>query len=678
MTPTERWLVSPWRVWTAVCAVAIAVLLIFGDPFEGMEMRWLGQLLRWRSAIGAAAPSDPRIVHLDISRADLEAMPSLESEYQNTARIIQLASDLGAKVIVIDAIFARGTPEMAQPILNAVATAANQNCTVVWAEALLPTAKGVDQRERSFRFGERCLPAGLINIESDRDGVLRHYSFLRNNLEGLEPSLALAAYLAWRDVVWERIEKSPQGISWDELAADLQSTERRTLDPGPALLDFRGRWGQSFRHYTLSDLAVEKPHALENNIIFVSYIAAGVGDVGVTPFGPNQPRVLLHSTALNDLMANSWLRRTSRFADAALIVLLLFMPFAIKRFRGAVSLSVLWFAGTVVIVTASFVIMSKPNLVIGGVMMAVVWSVEIVAELGRRYSIEFIERTKLRATMGYYFSPRVLERVLQNPGSMEPQAVELTALLSDLRNSTPIAELLGARRTFSFLNQVFEAQIRAVIAEDGTLEHFHGDEFLAYWGAPDRQADATDRAFRAALVLIRSMEELRPSLDSSVRNLFGYGVALHKGSALIGNIGSAQRLDYGVVGDLINAAARVESLTKYYGVLLLMTREVYVDLSERVAARLLDRVIVKGKSTPLELLEICHPFSAENFGKIGERYDEAFRLYQQGRFADAGRIFSELANKNSDQPSLVMAKRCMELDRKSPPNWNGVYALDAK
>src|ERR1043165_3563707 len=152
----------------------------------------------------------------------------------------------------------------------------------------------------------------------------------------------------------------------------------------------------------------------------------------------------------------------------------------------------------------------------------------------------------------------------------------------------------------------FSTQTRAILAEDGSMEHFLGDQFLSYWGAPDAQPDATDRAFRASLSLITGMEELRTNLEPNLKALFGYGVALHSGTALIGNKGSAQRLDYGLVGDLINAAARVESLTKHYGVLFLITREAHAKLSQPPEVRRVDKVIVKGKSTPLELLEVKH------------------------------------------------------------------------
>jgi adenylate cyclase len=280
--------------------------------------------------------------------------------------------------------------------------------------------------------------------------------------------------------------------------------------------------------------------------------------------------------------------------------------------------------------------------------------------------------------MSLYFSPHIMEHVLKNPGSMEPQEAEITVLLTDLRNSTPIAESVGPDGMFQLLNQVFETQTKAILAEDGSMEHFLGDQFMSYWGAPDAQPDATDRAFRAALGLIAGMEELRPKLDPKVKALFGYGVALHSGMALIGNKGSAQRLDYGLVGDLINSAARVESLTKYYGVLFLITREAFAKLSQPPVTRLIDKALVKGKTLPLELLEVRHPFGPPNFEEIAERYNVAFTAYGEGDFAAAERKFAAIHDEDEDPPSALMADRCRELIADPPRDWKGIYELRTK
>src|SRR6202011_4369692 len=158
--------------------------------------------------------------------------------------------------------------------------------------------------------------------------------------------------------------------------------------------------------------------------------------------------------------------------------------------------------------------------------------------------------------------------------------------------------------------------------EDGSMEKPVGDQFLAYWGAPDPQPDAADRALRAALALTEGLQKLRETFDSKIRELFGYGVALNAGESLIANIGSAQFFHYGPVGDLMNATARIESLTKYYGVLMLTTREFCNRLRQQPELRIIDRVVVKGKSVPLELIELRHKMSPEDFQEIVKGYAE--------------------------------------------------------
>jgi adenylate cyclase len=174
------------------------------------------------------------------------------------------------------------------------------------------------------------------------------------------------------------------------------------------------------------------------------------------------------------------------------------------------------------------------------------------------------------------------------------------------------------------------------------------------------------------------MEELLITLEPHLKALFGYGVALHSGTALIGNKGSAQRLDYGLVGDLINAAARVESLTKYYGVLFLLTREAFERISAPPKVRLIDKAIVKGKTTPLELFEVKHSHSPEHFDEALERYSAAFAEYERGNFAGAERRFAALRDERQDKPSAIMAERCVELANDPPKDWNGIYHLTTK
>src|SRR4051812_46841557 len=293
----QVWLRSPWPLLLAICGLAASWTAIAGDPFESAEMRWFGQVLRWRYERGLAPPADPGIVHVDITQADLRKVPTLELEYQSAANIIRQAFELGAKVVAMDVVFGRGNDSMAAPILKEIDAGKARNQVVILAEARLPIPEsGAEERIRSFPFRDRVLPGGLINVRADNDGVLRRYDYVHGNGAGeKEPSLALATYLAWRDIPWEGgvTFPRPDRVRWEELASDFTSVSARELSLEPVLLNYRAPWGgrgpAAFRHYTVDQL--EALHAtaqangarpLTNAIVLVSYYGAGLGDMGTT------------------------------------------------------------------------------------------------------------------------------------------------------------------------------------------------------------------------------------------------------------------------------------------------------------------------------------------------------------------------------------------------------------
>jgi class 3 adenylate cyclase/CHASE2 domain-containing sensor protein len=687
--PERVYWTSPWPLNAALCACVAGIVLIAGNPLETQEHQWFGQLLRWRFAAGWAPPVDRSILQFYIDQEDLEHLHTLEEEYAAAARIIRETSELGARVIVFDVVFARGDAQAAQPLIEALIE--HKNVVLAEVESPLPGAAVGSLRVRSFPFREPLdVPYGLINVAADSDGVIRHYDLIKSSESA--PSLALAAYLAslGLDKKNDITFPSSRSVEWRELSrADFVTMIPRRAPAGPVLLNFRCPWSvesapQAFKFMNLRELDAlylsrrenldTKP--LDNKVVIVGYVATGQADLAPTIFGPHEPLAYVHSTALNDLMQSRWIQRTGPTIDALWVCSALALA-AIARFSVSKRWLVLfWFLSIACLVAVGIALLFQCHVLVPMVATVSLWSVGLVCELARRHSWELYLRLRQHWTMSFYFSPRVLPRVLKNPGSMLPQEVEITVLLTDLRNSTPLAELLKPHRIFEFLNRVFEIETTAVMAQDGTLEHFLGDQFLAYWGAPDPQKDKAERALRAALALIDAMEKLHANLPPNEKELFGYGVALHSGRALIGNKGSTRRMDYGVVGDLINTAARVESLTKYYEVLFLVTREVFEELSNPPVFRILDRVIVKGKSTTVELIELQHPRSPASFAKLAIDYHEAFAHYEHGNFAEAARLFD--VHAGYDRPSALLAERCRVFQASPPLEWLGVFKMDTK
>ena len=394
-------------------------LLVFGNPLEILELRWLGQLLRWRAAAGIAPAVDPHVVHLDIDPHEFESFSTVALKCQNAADIIQEAAGLGAKVVVFNTIFAAGTKDESKPILDAINAAEREGTQVVQAEALEPKPGEYQSMDliRSFTFSETLgQPAGLINVRLDSDDILRHYALVVQGPHVLEPSLALAAYLSWRGLTWKDVSVLDKAIvRWPELSRDFVSIVTRELQVEPVLLNFRTDWNfrtndastakSVFVHYRLNQLDREYAEArearnanrpvkktLDDCVMTVSYIGTGVGDFWRTPMGTNQPGVVSHLQALNDLIQDSFLQRISRLTDAFLLLCVLSFVFFSNRCAGVRSLVIIWVVGVLLIFSLDAWLVFARNTVFGAIYFAGLWTAVNVAEVARRYATGFIIR----------------------------------------------------------------------------------------------------------------------------------------------------------------------------------------------------------------------------------------------------------------------------------------------
>jgi adenylate cyclase len=597
------------------------------------------------------------------------------------AALIEQLARAGAKTIVIDLVF--GAENEGDPELHAALEKYGDR--VVIGSNFSPVETDRGQLTHLTAPNTTLIPdlpgqpgaldsrVGYVNIwPDDDDDVFRRARFRATNHElndvvNAAPSALVASLDARAVTKFGQLGKIPER-------------------PGRTAIRFTGPPG-TWPVISIADVLTPKiwqsnfadGEAFRSKLVLIGPMANIFQDFHRTPFRNEMAGPEIHLQVINAALHGEFLRETPVLANALMIalaglltaVLCQFTRAPVKRLLGIFALG----GGLFLTAIASF---NQLNLIIPIVHPLLVLAALGLATLVYDFVVERQERMKLRHTMGLYFSPRVLEAVLADPGSMEPRRAEVILLLTDLRNSTPLAERLGPKGMFNLLNRVFEAQTGAIMGEEGNLEHFLGDQFLSYWGAPQKQPDGADRASRAAFKLIRSMEDLRATLSPEVQKLFGYGVALHGGGVLVGNKGSALRLDYGLVGDSVNEAARVEALTKYYGTRMLVTRDAFAQFSVQGRYRLIDRVIVKGKSEPVELFECENPCTPSNFPEICARYKKAFTEYHLGRFAMAQELFAELAEECSDGPSTILAARCAELLRQPPKDWHGIWKMDAK
>ena len=596
------------------------------------------------------------------------------------AALITRLADAGAKTIAIDLVFVADADGDSE--LRAALDKYKDRVVIGGNFTVAETDRGIPAQftppnsslipDLSGRPAALDTRVGFVNIWPDDDDVFRRARYRTTNHElgdavNTGPNTVVNSFDARVLEKFGAAEKIP--------AAGTRQTIRFTGPPG------------TWQAVSIADVLT--PKMWEKNfgggqffagkLVLVGPTANIFQDFHRTPFRNEMPGPEIHLNIINAALHGEFLQELPDRATALLVALAgLIGAMSCQFIRAPVKRLFVVFVLAGIFYYVGKFCFNWPSLITTVVNPALVLiSIGIIA-LVYDFVAERLERMKLRHTMGLYFSPRVLDVVLADPGSMKPRRADVTLLLTDLRNSTPLAEMLGPQGTFDLLNRVFEAQTGAIMSEEGNLEHFLGDQFLSYWGAPQNQPDAADRAERAAMKLIRAMEELRVTLSPEVRELFGYGVALHSGRVLVGNKGSALRLDYGLVGDTVNEAARVEALTKFYGVRLLVTRDTFAQFSSQGARRLLDRVIVKGKSEPVELFECENPCTPPDYARLCVSYKAACDEYFFGRFAEAQAQFEELVSKFSDGPSKTLAARCAQLAANPPANWNGIWKMESK
>jgi adenylate cyclase len=306
------------------------------------------------------------------------------------------------------------------------------------------------------------------------------------------------------------------------------------------------------------------------------------------------------------------------------------------------------------------------------------------AALASRLVLEQAEQRMVREALGHYLSPAVSQWVLADPDRLRlgGETREMTVLFSDLRQFTTLAHALPAPTLVSLLNTYRAAMADVVFRHDGVLAQYAGDAIEAFWNAPMDQADHARRACLTALDMVAALSALRPVFAAQGWPHLDLGVGINTGPMVVGNMGSKDRLIYTAVGDPVNVAARLEGLSKEYGVHVVVGEATVAAAPWALVYRFLDLVAVKGRAEPLRCYEVVAP--AGGLEPAGERrlarYHEAIERYRARRWEEALRLLEELAAETpGDGPVTLYRRRARALLAAPPPeDWDGVFVAESK
>ncbi|MFQ5927384.1 MAG: adenylate/guanylate cyclase domain-containing protein, partial [Terriglobia bacterium] len=257
---------------------------------------------------------------------------------------------------------------------------------------------------------------------------------------------------------------------------------------------------------------------------------------------------------------------------------------------------------------------------------------------------------------------------------------EVSVLFCDIRNFTTLAEGIPPEASVEMLNDFFTAMTGVVFTSGGLVDKFVGDQIMAFWGAPVERADHAARACAAALEMMEEFRRLRTRWAQShpTRQTMNCGVGINSGPMVVGNIGSARRFSYTVIGDNVNVASRLEALNKLYGTQMLVGPATYAAVRERLRFREIDQVRVRGRTQTLTVYELLGRREEPGLGEDWlVAFAEGLAAYRRREWAAASEAFAAARTRNpADACAEFYLRRAQQFAENPPPEeWEGVHYL---
>ncbi|MBN2223890.1 MAG: adenylate/guanylate cyclase domain-containing protein [Deltaproteobacteria bacterium] len=245
----------------------------------------------------------------------------------------------------------------------------------------------------------------------------------------------------------------------------------------------------------------------------------------------------------------------------------------------------------------------------GVLLVGTAYASGIIGIRARKLVIENLKeqqgRNLIAAVLGRYLPGPAAEKILSGDVELSGEERTITVLFSDIRDFTGISERLSPYEVVGLLNRYLEHMVRIVFTHDGTLDKFLGDGFMAIFGAPFPHGDDPRRAIRAALDMRRALEEFNRSLIDRYRIVsLGMGIGIATGRAVVGTIGSAERMEYTAIGDTVNTASRIMDAGRKLRTDIVVDGATYRAVEGFVSAQKVSPTKLKGKDTPVDLYKI--------------------------------------------------------------------------
>jgi class 3 adenylate cyclase len=463
------------------------------------------------------------------------------------------------------------------------------------------------------------------------------------------------------------------------------------------IVTYFGPKSKPFSYYSFYDIMNDRVQgALDGKIFIVGSTIPAMFDIVSTPVDNPYPGVEVHASLLNSFLTNTFIRRLSPWQDFLILLLvgiiIGFISFMLKPLWGGILTLIAIFAYFLVAMSMFgghhlWIEIARP-------ILAIILSFTVV--MAYRYITEEKDRKFLQSTFKAYLSPELIDimyKQKQSPKLGGDEGIR-TAYFTDIQGFSTFSEKLGSpTRLVELLNEYLTVMTDSLLSHYGTLDKYEGDAIIAFFGAPMPMQDHAKQACLTALDMQKKLGDLRkkwlgegdkwPNIVHDMRMRVG----INTGPITTGNMGSKVRMNYTMMGDHVNLAARLESAAKQYGIYTMISNFTYDMVKNDFETRQIDKITVVGKSEPVTVYELLSEKGGLNqdCAKLLEFYNRGISLYYAQQWDKAIEALTAAEEKEpfkafaAKTPSSIFIKRCLEY-KATPPgsNWDGVYNLTSK
>jgi adenylate cyclase len=589
----------------------------------------------------------------------------------------------GAARVVLDFTFFEESAFAEQDLLfGAVATAATsvvlartrERAPFCWPEKF--------QREHAPYFPRPRM--GLANYPSDPDGVVRRYGVTGSLAEaaGTAPAAATGGLLRWHGGLEELRRRGVPVLSAARYIRLGGPVLERIAVAAPDL-DVAGVAAALAKE---APLAGPEAEAVRGRVVFVGANAQGTYDLKTLPVGQEEPGLLVHWTAWANLAGGGFATALPRRAALLVAVLGAAAVVVAGRKRTSLRAPVTVAAGLAVAAGLGSYGALAAGWFLSPATLLLALLLTLLGVVAESFWLEQRRKREIQSMFGAYVAPAVVERLVRDPEAirLRGERREATVFFSDLAGFTDLSEKLRDQpeRMVEVVNAYLEETSECVLNHGAYVDKYIGDAVMAVFGVPQPLPDHAVAACRAALEAQRLLAGINARYAAAVGVTLAVRIGLNTGELIVGNLGSARKMNYTVMGDTVNLASRLEGANKHFGTGILLGPETARRVQGEFATRPLARLRVKGKEEAVDVHAL--------HGRLGElvaderaflqAYGEGYAALVAHRFADAAAAFTRAKGlRPGDLTTERWRHEALTRSRQpTPTDWQPLLALDSK